>query len=342
MKWEEGFTASFYAATIDSNTWRENGTLQITEGSIKRERGELMESADFTVQDYDGEERFVRLYLDANQRGASEHVPLFTGLATSPGRDIEGRTETNRIECFSVLKPCADVLLDRGYYIPAALPLNNTLRKLCSYTPADLEIDGDLPALNTAIIAEDEETALSMIWKLIKAVGWTLRIDGTGRIQVAPPTDEIAATFDALDNDAIEPQVDVKRDWYSLPNVFRAIAEELVAVARDDDPRSPLSTVNRGREIWAQEENVDLGDGESIGEYAIRRLHELQNAAATISYTRRYNPDVRPGDTVRLHYPAQKIDGRFTVTTQSVQLGPGAPTSEEVQEEGGGTVEDYE
>ena len=335
MNWNDGFTASFYAVTININTWREEETIPIIEGSVRRESSDLLESAEVTCSEYDGAERYVRIYMDTKQSGASDHVPVFTGLATSPGRDIDGSRETNRLECYSVLKPCQDVLLDRGYYIPAALPLGNTFRKLCSYTPAPIEIDGDLPALNNAIIAEDEETALSMLWKVIKAVQWSLRIDGDGTIRVAPATNDVAASFDSLENDSIEPEVNVSRDWYSLPNVFRAISEDLTAVARDDDPESPLSTVNRGREIWDQEESVDLGDGESIGAYAIRRLKELQNAAATVSYKRRFHPDIRPGDVVRLHYPEQEIDGRFVVNSQSITLGPGAPTSEEVRNEGG-------
>lgn len=336
MNWNQGFTAAYYVATINQSTWREDGTLQIIDGSVKREASDLMESAEFTCSDYDGAERFVRIYMDVKQSGWSEHVPVFTGLATSPGRDIDGRRETNRVECYSVLKPCADVLLERGYYIPADLPLNNVIKTLLGYTPAPLaDIDGEIPALTSAIIAEDDETALSMTMKALKATGWRLRIDGDGTLQVAPKDKEVVAAFDSIEYDAIEPKVTVDRDWYSLPNVFRAISENLTAVARDDDQNSPLSVQNRGREIWEQEDNIELGDNESIGEYALRRLKEIQNAATTISYTRRYHPDIRPGDTIRLHYPAQRIDGRFIVSSQSVTLGPGAPTAEEVKNEGG-------
>ena len=334
MDWNEGFTASYYAVEINPNTWQESGVIEIIDGNIKRERSDLLESADFTTREYDGAERFIRLYLDTKQNGASEHTALFTGLTSSPVRDINGRVETSRVDCFSVLKPCQDVLLQRGYYVPASLPLNNVFRKLASYTPAPKEIEGELPALSSAIIAEEDETALTMMWKIIKAVDWRMRVTGEGTIEVAPPTGQAVATFDAIENDAIEPEINVTRDWYACPNVFRAVSEDLTAVARDDSQESPLSTINRGREIWAQESSIELGDNESIGSYAQRRLRELQNYSTKVSYNRRYNPGVLPGDLVNLHYPEQDIDGPFTVSSQSITLGHGARTQEEVIVEG--------
>ena len=129
----------------------------------------------------------------------------------------------------------------------------------------------------------------------------------------------------------IEPSIAVEYDWYSCPNVFRAVQDDLSAVARDDDPDSPLSTVSRGREIWAEETSCDFNTGESIAEYAVRRLKELQSIAVTASYERRYHPDVLAGDVIRLRYPAQGLDGLYKVTSQSIELGYGAKTSEEVK-----------
>ena len=169
-----------------------------------------------------------------------------------------------------------------------------------------------------------------MVEKILNAINWQLKIDGDGTIRIVKKTNGVVASFDALDNDSIEPQLSVTRDWYDCPNVFRAIEDDLSAVARDDNPDSPLSTINRGREIWLEETDCDLGENESIADYAIRRLKEEQAVAFSVEYTRRFNPDVQVGDKIRLHYPEQKVTGNFEIVSQSITLGYGCRTSEEV------------
>ena len=73
-----------------------------------------------------------------------------------------------------------------------------------------------------------------------------------------------------------------------------------------------------------------VGDGESLAEYAIRILKQKQEPARTVSYSRRYRPDVLVGDRVTLHLSSVGINGEFKITSQTVALGYGCRTSEEV------------
>ena len=50
----------------------------------------------------------------------------------------------------------------------------------------------------------------------------------------------------------------------------------------------------------------------------------------SVSYNRRFNPDVMVSDIVRLQYPHLGISGDYRVVSQSIELGSGARTSEEV------------
>jgi hypothetical protein len=102
------------------------------------------------------------------------------------------------------------------------------------------------------------------------------------------------------------------------------------AEARDEDPNSPLSIQNRGREVWIEESSCNLNENETLAEYARRRLRECQQVSRVINYERRFDPNVTTTDIVQLNYPAQKIVGSFAVTSQSIALGFGAKTSEEV------------
>lgn len=331
MKWEKGFTASYYAYIIDAKSWRETRRLQITEGSISRSDSGLRDSADITCIRYSDGEQYIRIYLDTQQNGASYHTPLFTGLTSAPSRDIDGVLESNKIECYSVLKPAEDVLLQRGYYIPANADGGTVIKQLLSVTPAPVEVIGETPALQTAVIAEDGENHMTMVDKVLTAINWRMRILGDGTIQILPLALEATRAFNPLAVDVLEPSLSITRDWYQCPNVFRAVSGDLYAVARDDSIDSALSTINRGREVWAEETNVALNTGESIAEYATRRLSELQQVETTAKYTRRYDPELLVGDWVRLNYPKQGLQGSFEITSQSITLGYGCTTDEEVK-----------
>lgn len=331
MNWNNGFSATYYAYVLDRASWRELKRLQITGGSIKHDTDGLRESADVDCVGYREEkEQWIRIYLDARQNGATAHVPVFTGLASSPSREIDGVYETSTLQCYSVLKPAADVLLDRGYYVLRGSNGAEVVRSLLSVSPAPVVVTGSASTLQENIIAEDGETRLSLADKILAAINWRMSIDGDGTIRIGPRPLKATVVFDPLENDCIEPQISVERDWYECPNVFRATFGDLTAVARDDDPNSDLSTVTRGREIWAEESSAQIGSGESVAEYARRRLTELQSVALSASYDRRYRPDVAVGDLIRLHYPRQGLDGVFRVESQSIELGYGARTSEEV------------
>lgn len=330
MDWSKGYSASYYVARVDPVTWKDIGRIEITGGSIKREPSALRESADIQCIGYDvGIEQWIRVYLDARQAGGATHTALFTGIASTPEVNSKGRYAETGLECYSVLKPVDDVLLPRGWYASAGMRGGDVIRNLLRATSAPVSIADDSPRLTESIIAENGETNLTMVDRILAAINWRLRIDGDGTIEVLPKALEASIMFDSIENDCIEPDVDIEADWYNCPNVYMAVADDISGVARDDG-NGPLSIRSRGREIWAYETGVELAQNESIGQYAMRKLREAQTVAQAVSYARRYHPDVRPTDLIRLHYPEQGLSGLYKVEAQSIDLGYNARTSEEV------------
>ena len=333
MNWDVGYSSAFYGMIVNPDTWQDDERIEVVSGSISKGTTDLRQSADAVIDRSFSEETYVRFYLIAHQDAEVVREPLFTGLVVSPDRDIDGRRESHKVECYSVLKPCDDIYLARGWYAPASLSCDAIIKDLLSATPAPIEFAENtvVPELQTAIIAEDSETNLSMVDKILTAIGWVMTIDGDGVIHIEPPDNDVVYTYDNIDNDAIEPQLVIKRDWFNAPNVYRAISDDLVAVARDDSMDSPLSTVNRGREVWAQDNNVDLNDGQSISDYAIEALKKAQALVTTIEYKRRYNPNIDVGNVIQLHYPEQGIDGEWRSKSQNIEMSYGCQTSEEVE-----------
>lgn len=331
MDWSKGFSARYYVSVLDRDTMRDLRRIEITGGTIKREDSDLRESADIDCVNYENEtEQFVRVWLDTDQNGASSHTPLFTGIATSPGKNINGTLVTNTLECYSVLKIAQDMLLQRGWYAPKGVNSGVLIQDLLSVIPVEISIAENSPGLKSAIIAESEENRLSMTDKILELMNWRMRLDGYGNIYIEPYSNDPVAKFDAINNDVIEPSLSVSYDWFDCPNVYRAVLDDSYALARDDDPDSALSTVNRGREIWVEDSSVYLQENETLAEYAERMLALAQRASQSISYDRRFDPEVYVSDIIMLNYPAQNISGTYLVTSQNINLGYNAKTSEEV------------
>ena len=158
MDWIKGFSASYYASEVDPRTWKDADRFEITGGSVSRTDDGLRNSADIECVRYDkNREIYVRIWLDAKQDSNGAHEALFTGLACAPDRDINGNLSTNRVQCYSVLQPCEDILLPRGWYAPAGTNAEIILRDLLSVTPAPVEVDGETPSLLSHIVAEEGE-----------------------------------------------------------------------------------------------------------------------------------------------------------------------------------------
>lgn len=332
MNWNTGFSARYYMERVDAATWRDVERFEITGGSIAHSAGDLMEAADIDMTSVPGDgDTWVRVYLDARQGDSGERVALFTGLLSAPSASWDGKRTSYKTECYSVLKPPADMLLPRGWYAPAGAIGSALAAELLSVGAAPVTYDTS-PRLTTSIVAGDGETYLTMARKILEACNRRIRISGLGEIDICKKASSSSATFDALDNDVIELAVSDTKDWFACPNVFRAISGDLMAIARDDDPDSPLSTISRGREIWREETGCTLNENESIAGYALRRLKEEQSPARSVSYARRFFPDIYIGDIVTLNHPAQGISGDFRITSQRIELGYGARTTEEAEE----------
>lgn len=327
MLWNSGYEVVFYANYVDAVTWVDGERLELLSGSVNNTGDGLRQSASLSATDYERyTERLIRVYADAVQEQNVAHVPLFTGFATSPQNSYDGATETQSIDCYSVLKPAEDVLLPRGWYAGAGNAIDSLIKDLLSVTPAPIVIVGEAPKLAKNIVAENNESRLTMVDKILKAVSWRLNISGNGSIILRPVATAPAALFDN-EFDIVEPDITKEYDWFSAPNVFRAVIDNVSATARDDDPSSPLSTESRGREVWQEEEGVALAENQTLAEYAEKRLKELQAVGETITYSRRFLPEVYVGDIVTLDY--NDLKGNYRITSQKLELSYNLRTSEE-------------
>ena len=333
MDWSKGYSASYYAAIVDPITWRDIGSIRLTGGTIKRIATGLRQSATIAcTEQIEGIEQWIRIYLDAKQDSDSVHEALFTGLVSSPKRKVFSRRMTLTPNCYSVLKPVDDVLLPRGWYALSGSNTGQVIKSVLSVTPAPVDIADNIPVLSTTIVAEEGETHLTMLDKILLAINWRIRIDGTGVIHIVPYSADAVARFDPEEYDIIEAPISIEQDLYSCPNVYMATSGDMTGIARDDSDESQFSVKNRGREVWAYETGVNLSTGETIAEYSLRQLKAAQRVRKIADYDRRFVPQILPTDVINLHYPAQGLDELYMVKQQSLKLGYGCKTAESVEE----------
>lgn len=329
MQWNKGYKAIYYAKTVNPKTWADDERVEIINGSVNRETTGLRGSAEITSDAEGYSERLIRIYIDAVQNDDIEHDAIFTGYAVSPTLDVEGTHTTQKYKCYSVLKPADDVLLERGWYAPLGANTGALVRSLLSVTNAPFDIEGVTPTLENYIVAEDNETRLTMVDKILNVIGWELVVTGNGELVMRAKKTDADAVFDPITNDIVEPSFSITRDWYEVPNVLRVIMDDVSAIARDDSEASIYSTVNRGREIWKQESVADLATGDTLADYASRILKELQMVGTQASYTRRFVPEINVCDVVRLRY--ELLNGLYRITGQTISLGHNLTTNETVE-----------
>ena len=325
MDWIQGYTAEYYICLVDPATWRDVRTIDVIGGSITNTSDGLMASANVQITENIGE-ALVRIYLNARNGDTGGRAALFTGLLQTPRTQWDGSRDSYNAECYSVLKAAEDILLPRGWYADIEADAAKVAADLLGVM-APVTIEGVAPRLQQYIVAEDGETNLSMAQRITDSIGWRIRVAGDGQVTLCEAPLEPAATFDSAGNDIIEIQVTDTQDLFSCPNVFRATANKESVTVRDS-----AAIATRGREIWAEDSRVVMNSGESLADYALRRLAELQSPARTITYNRRFIPGVVPGDMVGLRLPGQNIGGNFTVMSQRITLGYNATVSEEVEQ----------
>jgi hypothetical protein len=125
------------------------------------------------------------------------------------------------------------------------------------------------------------------------------------------------------------------RDLYGIPNVVEVVysGDSGYVFSRivNDDPNSPISTVNRGREIVYRDTNPNLAGEptqEMLDDYATQLLRNLSCLEHKITYSHGYCP-VRVGDCVTLNYEkAGMRNVRAKVISQTIKCTTGCPVQE--------------
>lgn len=339
--WTESMQQIFEYYMVDPITWADGKKLDVVKSaSISRDSTvDTLGSASIDVIDTLGE-AYIRIYLITVQNGVSEKIPLGTFLVQTPSSSFNGKVRSVTMDAYTPLLELKEKQPPIGYsLLEDSNIMDNAYMITRENVRAPVVKAESLEKLYGDFVSNTEDTWLTFISDLISNAKFELALDEMGRILFAPKQDLISLqpvwTYNDDNSSILYPDISMDHDLYGIPNVVEVIyssgKDYYYKKVINDDPNSPISTVNRGREIVHRETNPSLIGRPTemqIEEYANQLLRDLSSVEYTVSYTHGYCP-VRLGDCVRLNYTkAGIIDVKAKVISQTIKCKPGCEVTE--------------
>lgn len=341
IDWTKSMQQTFEYYIVDPNSWSDTKRLDTVKSStISRDKSsETLGSANIDIVDLIGE-AYIRVYLVVIQNGVTEKYPLGTFLVQTPSSSFDGKIRNSTMDAYTPLIELKEKQPPIGYSI---LKDSNIMENAYMITRENLRAPvvkaESLEVLNGDFVANTEDTWLTFLSDLLANAKYEFDLDEMGRILYSPVQDLVSLqpvwTYTDDNSSILYPDISMQHDLYGIPNVVEVIyssgKDYFYKKVINDDPNSPISTINRGREIVHRETNPDLIGRPTemqIEEYANTLLRKLSSVEYTLTYSHGYCP-VRLGDCVRLNYKkAGIIDVKAKVTSQSIKCKPGCEVTE--------------
>ena len=341
VDWLSSMQQTFEYYIVNPATWKDAKKIEnVKSCSISRDSyAGTLGSASINITESVGE-CYVRIYLITIQNGTKERHPLGTFLVQTPSTSFDGKVRNLSMDAYTPLLELKETKPPLGYSVRKGTNIMTIARQLTQentrapVVPASCDTN-----LFSDFVAETDDSWLTFLTDLLLNAKYSYDLDEMGRILFAPEQDTASLqpvwTYNDDNSSILYPNLNMDHDLYGIPNVVEVIYSHgngyYYSRVVNDDPNSPTSTVNRGREIIHRVSDPDLiGDPteNQIDEYANRLLRELSSLEYTITYTHGYCP-VRVGDCVRFNYSRADLKNvKAKVISQTIKCEPGCPVTE--------------
>lgn len=358
--WDERILSTSYRfMRVSRTTGHETGRIRVLKGgSITRNNDiGIMERAEFNVVGkLDLGPDLVRVYLDAvTHDGVERSVALGTFVPIVPSRDVNAGYSTSSLKLYGRLQELKDDSFSTPITVPKGSNAVEVAADMCrqaglnvisdesDYVTTDVRYYG-LGATKNDSTSGD--TKLDTVNDLLSKAGFTnARTDAMGNVvfrKYASVNDRPTAwRFEEGANAKFEVQVTEERDISLYANHVAVLYESddgsVFAEVYDDDPKSDLSTVSRGRVVTKNYRYNSLPEGktdaerqENADKAAEKLLKRNQSSIHRVTMRCVYAP-VTIFDAVEFSYPSGGISGKFEVRTQQIDLIGGCPIKTELR-----------
>lgn len=339
--WSKSMIQTFEYFLVDPGTWKDIRPIRdVTSSKINRdESAETLGSLSINISEPLGE-CYIRIYLIVVQNGIREKHPLGTFIIQTPSYGFDGKVKTVSMDAYTPLLELKENKPPLGYSLLEGENIMEIAYRLVrENVRAPVVKVEDAKTLFFDFVANTDDTWITFIYDLLANAKFTLGLDEIGRVLFLPKQDTASLqpvwTFDDDNSSILHPKIDMQQDLYGVPNVVEVIysngRDNFSTRVVNDDPNSPISTVNRGREIVHRELNPNtIGNPtkDQLYDYAKQLLKNLSSLEYKITYTHGYCP-VRIGDCVMLNYKKAGLNNvKAKVTSQVIDCVPGCPVTE--------------
>ena len=339
--WTSSMQQTFEYYTVDPGTWKDVERIDnVKSCTITRDsEADTLGSATIDITESLGE-CYIRVYLVTIQNGVKERHPLGTFLVQTPSSSFDGKIRDISMDAYTPLLELKENQPPLGYSL-----FKNS--NIMDYAYLLSREHARAPIVETKcntnlyydFVADVNDTWLTFIRDLISNAKYTFALDELGRILFAPKQDTASLqpvwTYTDDNSSILYPELTMDHDLYGIPNAVEVVysngSDSYYAKVVNDDSNSPISTVNRGREIIYRDTNPNIIGNpteDQIKEYAEQLLRDLSTVEYSVTYSHGYCP-TRLGDCVRLNYSRAGLNGvKAKVVSQSIKCEPGCPVTE--------------
>lgn len=338
--WTRPFTASYRFMRVSRRSGYEDGQIAgIIGGTLEiNQDTEVYESARLRTEEYfDLGSDLIRGYLDATWGdGTAESVCLGTWLPSIPSRDVDGPLDSCTAYCDGRLQELQDDAYPAPIVVDAGENIVQMAQAIGEWSGLTVVATPSSKTLGTAwtfgMDSEGEDdggSKLQAMNSLLKLAGYSpARTDEIGRVILEPYIDPSGKnpvwTFREGADSTFLSSATEERDSRDVANVVLAIYESdeqtTIGEAVDDDPMSPYSTVSLGRRKVVKYKYDSTATQAEADAKADELLRTQQSTIRRVTLQHVHCP-AKVGDVVEVDWPSAKIDGRYVIRTQTVDIG---------------------
>lgn len=335
IDWALGMTQTYELYLVDPISWMDIRKIErfIPDASLTRDLSQDTRGSATINVDEDIGEAYVRLYLVATQYQHTtkvvEKIPLGTYLCMTPRTTYNRNTNTYSIEAYTPLIELTENNPPLGYTViknsNIANSVCNMLEDACRAPIVRTTSDAIIPYSYTT---EDGESWLEYASALLNNASMYIDLTPEGRV-IFQKTRAMSAmapiwTYTTDNSSILLPEIQIETDYFDVPNVLEVTYSDanvcFTSVIKNEDPNSPASIQNRGREIVYRDTNPSISgtpSQEYFDQYVKDELRSLSTITCKLTYTHGYCP-VTIGDCVLIDYPKAGLNKVKALVTSQV------------------------
>lgn len=333
----------FELMSVDPSTWLETGKVANVKSCTVTRDSESSTIETESLEVYgDLPDGYYRAYWVTVQDGVESREPVATFMAMSPSVKHDGKTEQRTANGYSPLMEAERSGPDAGWFVPAGEDVAKAAAAIIrDHSRARVAEPAQSLSLEEAFVSDGTENWLEFAIALLSKAAMHFELDPWGEVSCAPDYFGVPTAANSYSESnstvVISGGLENKADWYEVPNVVKIVwssgssDEGLSSEARNDDPNSPVSTVNRGYEVVHKDTNPDgLPDAPvqaDVDLLAETTLESLSSVSREIHFEHPYDSG-RLYDGNMLDFPSIGIRGPATVKWQAIKMETGCTTEQ--------------